>query len=86
MLRHKVDQIVERAALAVGYCRNLSERDVARTRRVVFVCTGNICRSPLAQALTEKHGISAVSCGARTKDDLQPTRWRLPKPLKGVSM
>ncbi len=47
------------------------EFDITRTRRLLFVCMGNICRSPLAEAifgsLAEERGVRAAftldSCG-----------------------
>ncbi|QDG54623.1 hypothetical protein FIV42_28920 [Persicimonas caeni] len=42
----------------------------SKTRRIVFVCSGNICRSPLAEAMAkpmlEERGIPAVVISAGT--------------------
>jgi protein-tyrosine phosphatase len=38
--------------------------------RVIFVCTGNICRSPFAEALARKAGLLALSCGTDTRPGL----------------
>lgn len=35
----------------------------ARVERLVFVCSGNICRSPYAEAIALRRGVDAVSCG-----------------------
>lgn len=41
-----------------------SERlEVARIGRLVFVCKGNICRSPYAEARARLHGFDTISCG-----------------------
>lgn len=37
--------------------------DLARVRRLVFVCKGNICRSPYAEALGRHLGFATLSCG-----------------------
>ncbi|PZN27479.1 MAG: phosphotyrosine protein phosphatase [Proteobacteria bacterium] len=37
--------------------------DWSAAKRLVFVCSGNICRSPFAQELARKHGLPAVSFG-----------------------
>jgi len=37
--------------------------DLARVRRLVFVCKGNICRSPYAEARARQLGVDAISCG-----------------------
>lgn len=36
-------------------------------KRLVFVCTGNICRSAYAEAVARARGIAAVSCGIDTQ-------------------
>lgn len=35
-------------------------------KRVIFVCTGNICRSPYAEVAAKKLGLNAISCGIDT--------------------
>lgn len=39
-------------------------------RRLVFVCTGNICRSPYAAALARSLGLEAISAGIDTTPGL----------------
>jgi len=39
-------------------------------QRVIFVCTGNICRSPYAEAVARRHGLVAMSCGVATQNGL----------------
>ena len=56
-------------ALRAGwYFHPLSGRrfDLGEVERLVFVCKGNICRSPLAQRVAEDAGFSAVSYGYLT--------------------
>lgn len=36
--------------------------------RVLFVCTGNICRSPMAEAIARDRGIEAESAGSWALD------------------
>jgi protein-tyrosine phosphatase len=38
--------------------------------RLVFVCSGNICRSPYAHALARGRGMNAISCGTHTRAGL----------------
>lgn len=38
-------------------------------QRLVFVCSGNICRSPLAEAYARHLGANAVSCGLHCTDN-----------------
>jgi protein-tyrosine-phosphatase len=43
--------------------RSLRRVDFPRVRRLVFVCKGNICRSPHAEALARQLGLQAISAG-----------------------
>jgi protein-tyrosine phosphatase len=61
---------IERGVLALGCLRVDAERHWRNCERVVFVCTGNICRSPYAEAAARAHGINAVSCGTHTRTGL----------------
>lgn len=38
--------------------------------RLVFVCKGNICRSPFAELVARSQGINSISCGIDTKNGL----------------
>lgn len=51
----------------LGYYRRWREVDWPRVERLVFVCTGNICRSPYAEALVRQRGRAAISCGTRVR-------------------
>jgi L-threonylcarbamoyladenylate synthase len=78
---------IEQRRLAVSRVGILSEDDVlqAAAERVLFVCTGNTCRSPLAEALARDilakqlavpasevlaHGIAFASAGTGTLDGM----------------
>lgn len=47
----------------IGYLRELREVDFSRVRKLVFVCSGNICRSPLAEFYARHLGLDAESYG-----------------------
>jgi protein-tyrosine-phosphatase/peptidoglycan/xylan/chitin deacetylase (PgdA/CDA1 family) len=47
----------------LGGFRALRAVDWTRVRRLVFVCRGNICRSPYAEAVARRAGLAAVSFG-----------------------
>ncbi|MBW1779898.1 MAG: phosphotyrosine protein phosphatase [Deltaproteobacteria bacterium] len=47
----------------MGNLRHLEEITWTRVVRLVFVCRGNICRSPYAQAKTKSLGYDAASFG-----------------------
>ncbi len=51
------------AGAMVGAYRPLQRVDWARIDRLVFVCAGNICRSPYAEARARAAGAEAVSFG-----------------------
>jgi protein-tyrosine phosphatase len=52
-----------RAEAAFGGYRDLRCPDFSQVRRLVFVCKGNICRSPFAEYAARAAAIPAVSAG-----------------------
>lgn len=50
-----------------GFYKSLTKIDFTRVERLVFVCQGNICRSPLAEAVAFKQGVPAISFGLDTR-------------------
>lgn len=61
--RRRLYPLLEKTLLALG-AFHATGNDLRRDPlRIVFVCTGNICRSPYAEALARQCGVSAVSCG-----------------------
>jgi protein-tyrosine-phosphatase/peptidoglycan/xylan/chitin deacetylase (PgdA/CDA1 family) len=56
-----------RASRMLGRYADLERIDWARVRRLVFVCRGNICRSPYGEARARLLGMPAVSAGIRAK-------------------
>ncbi|GGY82285.1 phosphatase [Cellvibrio zantedeschiae] len=36
---------------------------LSKVRRLIFICSGNICRSPLAEYVAKKNGVEAISFG-----------------------
>ncbi|MEZ5499018.1 MAG: hypothetical protein R3E77_06280 [Steroidobacteraceae bacterium] len=61
---------MERSLLALGLLTSGSDVPANQRDRLVFVCTGNICRSPYASAIAQRAGINAVSCGIATTPGL----------------
>lgn len=51
----------------LGCYRELAQVDFVQVKRLVFVCHGNICRSPLGEAVARKQGIPAMSFGLSTR-------------------
>lgn len=46
-----------------GYLRELRDIDFTRVRKLVFVCSGNICRSPFGEFYARHLGIESESFG-----------------------
>ena len=44
----------------------MSRVDLSKVERLVFICLGNICRSPFAEEIARKSGIPAVGFGLST--------------------
>lgn len=57
-----------RVLFALGAYRKLCHIDWAAVGRMVFVCAGNICRSPYASARACSMGVPAVSFGLEATD------------------
>jgi len=53
--------------LKIGFYRQYKKIDFASVKRLVFICAGNICRSPLAEAVARKNGINSFSFGLDTR-------------------
>jgi len=58
-LRH----IASRAGLLFGGWRRERNVNWRTVRRLVFVCAGNVCRSPYAEARGRTLGLATASCG-----------------------
>jgi protein-tyrosine phosphatase len=48
---------------AMGFFRSARRVDWSRVQRLVFVCSGNICRSPYGEMLARTRGVRAISFG-----------------------
>lgn len=60
--------VLFKALTVLGYFRKYSQVDWSRVERLVFVCHGNICRSPLGEAVAKSKEANAVSLGIACKD------------------
>jgi protein-tyrosine phosphatase len=68
-VRQRVNSWVERGAVAAGFLSG-TPAAWAGCERLVFVCTGNICRSPYGEVVARSQGVNAISCGTHTDDGL----------------
>ena len=57
-----------RAAVAAGMYSRYQTVDWSRVRRLVFVCSGNVCRSPYGSERARSLGLPALSCGISAID------------------
>ncbi len=65
--RYVLRYYVSRLWDALGGFRALRNVDWTRVQRLVFVCRGNICRSPYAEMLARRAGLATVSFGLTAK-------------------
>lgn len=49
--------------MILGVYNKYKKVDISAVRRLVFVCAGNICRSPFAEAVAVKNGLNTASFG-----------------------
>ena len=69
-VRAKLHSWMERGTLALRWLRGDDAEQWRSCERIIFVCSGNICRSAYAQAAAKMHGMAAVSCGTHTENGL----------------
>ena len=55
-------------ALSGAYRKYSCDTGSIASRRTVFICSGNICRSPLAEVYARSLGMEAASCGLNCGD------------------
>lgn len=71
----------------VGGYTHVSRTKPENHQRLVFVCSGNICRSPLAEAYARSLGKDTASCGLHCGDGFPAdTRARAFANLHGLSL
>ena len=58
---------VAEAARSVGCYKRFSSINFNKVNRIIFICNGNICRSPLGEAVARTHGIDSASYGLDTR-------------------
>ena len=63
-----IGHVRARALYALGVYRNVRDIDWSAVGRLVFVCKGNICRSPYAAARAHSLGARAISFGLDAAD------------------
>jgi protein-tyrosine phosphatase len=59
--------IPRRGASPLGDPRVTDDVDWSRVKRLVFLCRGNVCRSPFAESVARQCGVPAVSRGLTTR-------------------
>jgi len=54
-------------AFYIGRFRQHKNIDLSGVRRLIFICHGNICRSPLGEVVAKTNGFDAISYGLDTR-------------------
>lgn len=54
-------------ARTLGFYKQYGRIDFKDIKRLVFICHGNICRSPLGEAAAKIQGVAAISYGLDTR-------------------
>jgi protein-tyrosine phosphatase len=67
-IRRRLYPWIERSVLAMRLLRVDGAAEWSKYRRLVFVCSGNICRSPYAEIAARDCGLAALSCGTHTEN------------------
>ena len=66
--RAYLQHLAARALSLAGAYRSLTRIEWGAVERLVFVCKGNICRSPYGAARARALGLEALSCGLEASD------------------
>jgi protein-tyrosine phosphatase len=76
--RGYLEHVRTRALYALGAYRSARDIEWAAVTRLVFVCKGNICRSPYASARARLLGVPATSFGLDAAEGApaDPAAWR----------
>lgn len=61
--------IMYAALLRMGLFKAQKNIQFSSVRRMIFICQGNICRSPLAEAIARREGFETVSFGLNCTDN-----------------
>lgn len=62
------------ATYRLGMLARYQQIDWRSVNRLVFVCKGNICRSPYAEVVAATRGVQAISCGLEATAGSAATR------------
>lgn len=69
-IRTSIVEAVEQLACRLDLAPLGGRIPAQQPQRLVFVCTGNICRSAYAEAVARAHGLPAISAGIATTPGL----------------
>ncbi len=61
--RYLVTSIIYLINLNLGHYKKFTVIDWSKVDRLIFVCKGNICRSPYAEIMAKEHGLKSISVG-----------------------
>jgi protein-tyrosine phosphatase len=63
-----------------------SNHESDQMKRILFVCLGNICRSPLAEGLFGHHVANSVNAGKIAADSAGTSNWHVGSPPHDASI
>ena len=63
----------------LGFYKKHQAVSLSKSTRFIFICSGNICRSPLAEYVAKQQGAQAISFGLHTRGG-DPARGSLHRP------
>ena len=71
----------------LGCYKKYRKVDWRKVDRLIFVCKGNICRSPFAAAVAKSAGLDAVSCGVEAGNGVPASSCAIEAALrKGLNL
>ena len=66
--KYLISKMITQFKYKLGLYKKYENIDWNRVKRLVFVCKGNICRSPYAEIKAKNMGLNAISIGLDTKE------------------
>lgn len=65
--RGLIRTVITECKRRVGAYSEYEQIELNKVKRLIFICSGNICRSPLGEAVAKSHGVVAESFGLDTR-------------------
>lgn len=59
--------VISETKRLLGFYKDCERIELDKIKRLIFVCSGNICRSPLGEVIARSYGVTAESYGLDTR-------------------